>query len=181
MPAGTHCEGRFEELVRSTHGLTAEASAVYEAVLRAMVPGSLAALASRVEVFAKSPERLDPLSIGLRERERILDLKKLGLASAYPMVGRGDACDLATTAAVSAREITVGAKSLVLRIYLAPLEWSGPEDVVVEAGVGATSHLEQHAVWRLARTDGTWSVQRCEFLWRALAADSRSKPRHWGS
>lgn len=158
---------------------TADASEVYEMLLRALLPARLRVTASCIEVFAKAPERFDPLSIGLQERERIVDLNRLGLASALATVCRTNVA--ITDPEISkpkyvGQELSTDGGDGVLRIYLGPLEQTGPDEITVEAGVSPSASVEQHGVWRLNRYEGQWRVERCELLWQSLQC-SDSLPR----
>jgi hypothetical protein len=150
MPEALRTVGKPPELAGS---LSSDTALVYETVLRAMIPSELAAATNYVEVYTKAPERFDPLGIGLHECARVPDLRAVGLTDLYPIAGR---------------EAPIGPGDHTLRIYLAPVEWSGPEDVVVEAGIASALQIEQHVVFRLARIDGVWTVLRRDVLWQSL-------------
>lgn len=129
---------------------------VYQPVFEALLPTEPPVSLRYAEVFGIAPERYDPFAPGLRQVHPFTDLGALPANRPYPIRG-----------STSEQSLTSDEPGGVLRVFVGPVEWQGPDDVVVEAGVSLDGNATGHWVWRLGRMNATWVVLRCELVWRA--------------
>jgi hypothetical protein len=163
--------------------VTAEAE-VYRLIFDQLLPIEPKVPVDRAEVFRVPPRRRDPFAAGSCDAVPFGDLSDCSARRPYPVLGvtesgapitdgnpavhltgvfANDGLDQAVAASV------VSAQDLVLRVYLGPVEWHGPDDATVEAELCVerrnASVAARHWVWRVGRTASTWAVLRCEVIW----------------
>jgi len=124
---------------------------VYRLLLDRLLPTD-STVPVRCAVFAITPERFDPYSPGVRDPKPFGYPGSIPKNRPYPVVAFADSPSTAKDDAV-------------LHVYLGPVEWQGPDDAVVEAGVSVGGGVTRHWVWRVGRIDTGWVVFRCELLW----------------
>lgn len=130
-------------------------AALYEALFERLLPPALPFPVRCAEVFGILPERYDPFAPGLRQVHPFPDVDALPGDRPYHV--RAAAC---------VHPPTSGLQVDVLRVYVGPVEWQGPDDAVVEAGISIDGRGTEHWVWRLGRVSAAWVVLRCDLVWR---------------
>jgi hypothetical protein len=129
---------------------------VYRAVFERIIPLCPDVPVRCAEVFRIAPERYDPFAPGLRKTTDFPDAASLPTDRPYPI-----------RAGASAERMAGHLPGALLRVYLAPVEWQGGDDALVEAGVSIDGERAAHWVWRLGRVETSWVVLRCELVWCA--------------